>query len=359
MLFRRGRAWNKVGAIARFERKRMFSGVATPGKRVSVIGAGQIGTACAQGLLRQGFDVRVHDPSEKNRADLEQRGAVWVPKVENILDGDQNDVLLTALPAPPQVRDVMEGVDLLSGLRKGSFWIDHTTTDPHEAQRLHMIARDKGIHSLEAPLTGGFVLLRAGMMTVLVGGDKAVLEQVEPLMGSYTKTVLHMGDFGKASVVKLITNQLAAVHLIAAGEATMMAKKAGVDLQNFFDGVRASAGNSYVFETEVPLMFNGTFEPGFAIKLHIKDLSIAREIHSEQEGCKNYDDIYPVHALSEDIYRDCMQKYGQSCGSSFPAKMLQDKLDEPLQFPGYENWNYSIEKVTGGSIGVVHHRKEK
>eukprot|EP00756_Hemistasia_phaeocysticola_P024554 Hpha_TRINITY_DN15954_c1_g6::TRINITY_DN15954_c1_g6_i1::g.75581::m.75581/K00020/mmsB, HIBADH; 3-hydroxyisobutyrate dehydrogenase len=334
--------------------RRCLSTVPPPGKRVAVVGAGQIGAACARGLLRNGYQVRVHDPNEANRGDLEGHGATWVSKVEDLLDGENHDVLVTALPAPPHVKKVMEEVGLLQGLRGGSYWIDHTTTHPNEAVRLHGLAKDRGVHSLEAPLTGGYELLCAGMMTVLVGGDPKILEQSRSLIKSYTETVLHMGDLGTASHVKIITNQLAAVHLIAAGEAVMMAKKGGVNLEAFFDGVRASAGNSYVFETEVPLMFNQTFEPGFAIELHVKDLRIGRDIHSNRPGCKGYDKDYRMNALAEQMYVECMDKYGPRVGSSSPAKVVQEDTEDTMAIPGYENWKYTIEKVKGGSIGVVH-----
>lgn len=181
-----------------------------------------------------------------------------------------------------------------------------------------------------------------------------ILKKVKHLITSYTETVLRMGEFGTASHVKIITNQLAAIHLIAASEAVMQAKKGNVDLRSFFDGVRASAGNSYVFETEVPLMFNQTFEPGFFISLHNKDLKIARDIHSNKPDCKDYDNVYKISALAEKIYKECEVKYGPTVGSSFPAKHLQDNLETNLSSPGFDKWSYTIEKVTNGSLGVVH-----
>lgn len=253
------RAMGPMGRSVWLSSRRGFASASGEVKRVSMVGAGQIGAACARGLLRNGYEVRVHDPSEKNRSELEELGATWVTNVADVLNGSAHDALVTALPAPPHVQKVMESEGLLEGLREGSYWIDHTTTDPKEAVRLHEKAQARGIKSLEAPLTGGYELLCAGMMTVLVGGDEKVLEAARPLITSYTETVLRMGDLGAASHVKIITNQLAAVHLIAAGEAVAMAKKGNVDLQAFFEGVRASAGNSYVFETETPLIFNQTF----------------------------------------------------------------------------------------------------
>lgn len=150
-------------------------------KRVAVVGAGQIGAAVAQGLLRQGHTVTVHDPQETNRAALTAAGATWVGSAAETLCGSEgHDLLITALPAPPHVRTVMEGKGadegglgdgtrdggLLAQLAPGSAWIDHTTTHPEETRRLHGLAEERGLRPLEAPLTGGYQLLVAGMMTV-------------------------------------------------------------------------------------------------------------------------------------------------------------------------------------------------
>ncbi len=190
-------------------------------KRVAVIGAGQIGTAVARGILRGGHTVFVHDPSTLNAAALKEAGAVWADSLASAAlcpaDGRGSvDIVVTAVPAPPHVRAVMEGEGsspkspgLLAALPAGTTWIDHTTTDPDEARRLGAAAAKRGIKVLEAPLTGGYALLCAGMMTVLVGGDKELLAKNLPLLRHYAKTVLHVGEIGHASTVKLITNQLA------------------------------------------------------------------------------------------------------------------------------------------------------
>ena len=139
-------------------------------------------------------------------------------------------------------------------------------------------------------------------MTVLAGGPQTLIDETSPLMSSYAGRIFRMGEYGSASVVKIITNMLAGAHMVLAGEATMLAKKHNIDLSAYFDGVRNSAGNSYVFETETPLIFNGTYEPGFTIDLHTKDLNIGHQL-SKQGECP-----LPMFELSENIYRRCMAK---------------------------------------------------
>ncbi|XP_013401163.1 uncharacterized protein LOC106167038 [Lingula anatina] len=342
------RSLTRLGAATRVVRIQCpsFSTSAVSNANVGVIGAGQVGRAVALGLLRGGHSVSVTDPSTLNAKELTEQGAKWVDTASEVVAG--KEVVITALPAPPHIRQVMEEEGVLFKIKEGACWIDHTTTDADETKRLAVIAQNRGLKMLEAPLTGGLELLKAGLMTVFVGGDTEDMKKYEPLIRSYTDTVLYMGPIGSASVVKVISNMLCAVHMVVAGESAMIAKRHGINLQAFFDGIRASAGNSFVFETEAPLMFNGSFDPGFKIALHCKDLDLGRKLA--------FDAKVPIEVLGlvEQIYRRAMHKYGEDAGSSHPPKLLEDDLKEPLRQEGYDNWYYTIEKVQGGGIAVVH-----
>ncbi|XP_074653923.1 2-hydroxy-3-oxopropionate reductase-like [Tubulanus polymorphus] len=330
-----------------FAKRYSNSATTSPDKlNVGVIGAGNIGCAVCVGLTKAGHNVKVYDPNETNAAFLKKIGAEWSRRELDVAT-DAN-VLITAVPAPPHVRHVMEEIGVLRELREGACWIDHTTTDKNESIRLARVAESRNVNMLEAPLTGGLELLKAGLMTVLVGGDENVLRKYEPIVRTYTETVLHMGPVGSASVVKIISNMLAGAHVVISAEAVMLAKRQGVNMQAFFDGIRASAGNSYVFETEVPLMYNGTCEPGFTIALHNKDFALGRELCAESRVPME------VMGLVDQIYRKAQNKYGDDVGSTWPAKLIEDDLHESMQIDGYENWCYKIEKVTGGGIAVVH-----
>jgi len=243
-------------------------------KNIGIAGAGQIGSVVAIHLLKAGHSVKICDPCQTNADRLVQQGATWVDTPYE--SATSVDVFITAVPGPPQVRDVMEGENgALQALKKGSCWIDHTTTDANESKRLSNLAETKGVSMLEAPLTGGHELLKEGKMTVMVGGCPGVLASHTEFMRTYAMNILHMGPVGTASVVKVISNMLCAVHTVITGEAIMLAKKHNLNLTNFFHGIRASAGNSFVFETEAPLVFNGSHDPGFTLALHCKDLDRA------------------------------------------------------------------------------------
>ena len=203
---------------------------------------------------------------------------------------------------------------------------------------------------LEAPVTGGMALLKQGLMTVLVSGDKQLYENYLPLLEMSGRTVLYLGGLGTATITKVITNMLAGAHLVCLGEALMLAKRNNIDLKMFFEALRFSAGNSYVIETEAPLVFNGSFDPDFSLELHCKDLALGRNI-AQGSGVP-----IKVHSLVEEIYNEARLKYGNDEGSSHPAKLLQDLLGERLQVEGFGDWTYSI-NVDDNTMAVRHTTK--
>ncbi|KXJ23312.1 uncharacterized protein LOC110250796 [Exaiptasia diaphana] len=323
-------------------------------KHIGVVGTGNVGFNVASSLEQAGHTVTAFDLNKTNYDRLQKTKVILASSVDDV--PKNADVLITALPKPMHVKAVMEEGKLLHRLRPNSIWIDHTTTDYNQTIRLCKLACDMGIRAIEAPLTGGMALLRKNMMTVFVGGDEDAVQESKPLIDVYTGTFLYFGAAGKATIAKVISNMLAGAHLIAAGEALMLAKKSGLDMESFFDGIRLSAGNSYVFETEVPLMFKGTYDPDFTIDLHCKDLGLGRII-SNAHGVPF--DKLEMMELTETMYRRAMERYGGHVGSSFPAKMIEDDLKTPQKLENWEKWDYAVERVTGGSFGVVQMKPSK
>lgn len=324
-------------------------------KHIGIVGTGNVGVNLASSLDQAGYAVTVFDLNKTNYDRLQKNtGAILSSSVDDV--AKNADVLITALPKPIHVKAVMEEGKLLHRLRQNSIWIDHTTTDYNQTIRLCKLASEMGIRAIEAPLTGGMALLRKNMMTVFVGGEEDAVQECKPLIDVYTGTFLYFGAAGKATIAKVISNMLAGAHLIAAGEALMLARKSGLDMESFFDGIRLSAGNSYVFETEVPLMFKGTYDPNFTIDLHCKDLGLGRMI-SNAHGVPF--DKLEMMELTEKLYNRAMEKYGGDVGSSFPAKMMEDYFKTPQKLENWDKWDYTVEKVTGGSIGVVQMKPSK
>ena len=185
---------------------------------------------------------------------------------------DENDVVFTALPMPQHVKTVFEGEEgLLAGFSGGKVWIDHSTTDYEQTVELNEEIVKKGGRMLEAPVTGGLEALKKGQMTVFLAGDKTIADEMMPMMEDIYCNVLYTGRMGTALIPKVLSNMLTCVHNLAMGEVFMVGKRAGVDMRTMWDCIRASSGNSFVWETGGPMLMQGTYDPSFSIALQCKD----------------------------------------------------------------------------------------
>ncbi len=217
--------------------------------RLGFVGLGNLGRHLAASLLRAGFPLTVNDRDEAAARPLVEAGAVYAGSAREVAAG--SDSVFTCLPSPSAVAEVVTGESgVLAGLAPGGTWIDTGTNDRHELQRLAAIAGSQGVHCLEAPVTGGVHLAASGEITVLVGGDPDVYAAHLPAFEAIGGKVFYIGPLGSASVIKVITNMLAFIHLVGVGEALMLARRAGLDLAQSFEVIKASSGSSFVHETE-------------------------------------------------------------------------------------------------------------
>ena len=239
-------------------------------------------------------------------------------------------MVLTCLPSPAAVAEVVAGPGgLLEGLRAGSTWIDSSTNDLHELRRLAALAAARGVHTLEAPVTGGVHLAAAGELTVIVGGDEDVAAAHWPLFEAMGRAVFRVGPLGAASALKVITNLLAFVHLVADGEALMLARRAGLDLGQAWEVIRASSGTSFVHETEGQLILNGSYDIGFTMDLALKDLGLALDL--AREG----DVPLALGGLVEQIFERARTAYGGAAQSTMVVRLLEDAVGCDLRAPGF------------------------
>jgi 3-hydroxyisobutyrate dehydrogenase len=227
----------------------------------------------------------------------------------------------------------MEGeCGVFAGIRPGTTWIDMSTTDAQEVERLAAVASEKGVSVLEAPLTGGVTLAKAGGITILVGGEKDVFEAQLPMLRKIGGRILLMGPLGSASIVKVITNLLALGHLLMAGEAFMLGNRAGIEPKALLEGIQASSGNSYTIEKEIPLVYNGSYDVGFSMALACKDLALT------MKHARNHEVPLELGALVEQIFIRAKKQYGESANSTQAVKLLEDALDTYLRTPGFEDF---------------------
>lgn len=296
--------------------------------RIGFIGLGNVGLPLARNLLRAGHDLAVLDLERWRAAELLDAGAAWGEAPGPLAAGAE--AIVTSLPSPAAVRAVMEGEDgVLAKLRPGNIWVEMSTNDAEEVQRLGALARDKGAEVLEAPITGGCHRAESGEITILVGGEEATFQRILPVLEAMGGEVLHMGPLGSASVVKVITNMLAFVHLVGLGEAFMLGKKAGIDLRKLFDGIKASSGNSFVHETEGQVILNGSYNIGFTMDLACKDLGLACKL-GEQTGV-------PLELAERvaRIFARARERYGDRAWSAQVVKLLEDAVGTDLRAPGF------------------------
>ena len=297
-------------------------------KKIAFIGLGHLGRHLAMSLIEAGFDLRVHDLDEQAAAPLIERGARFAPTLKSAADGA--DVVITCLPSPAATETVLTSDDgILVNLSRGAAWVEMSTNDPEAIRALAAFAAEKGITTLEAPVTGGVHKAASGEITVLVGGDEALFEGHRPLFQAMGGEVIHMGDLGQASVIKVITNMLAFIHLAAAGEALTLAKCAGLDLEKSFRAIKASSGNSFVHETESQVILNGSYDIGFTMDLALKDLGITQKIAGE---CGVPLDLA---AQVEQAFRRAKGHYGGDAWSPKIVKLLEDAMGIELRAEGF------------------------
>ena len=240
------------------------------------------------------------------------------------------DAVVTCLPSPKATAAVLGGPDgVLAGLRPGGTWIEMSTNGPGEIARFAALAAEHGIATLEAPVTGGVHRAAAGEITVLVGGDEALFQAHRPALRAMGGEVIHMGALGHAAVIKVITNMLAFIHLVASGEALMLAKRGGLDLGQAYAAIRASSGNSFVHETESQLILSGSYDIGFTMDLACKDLGFAmgmgRELGVPLE----------LAGLVEQTFVRARQQLGGGAWSTEVVRLMELALGEPLRADGF------------------------
>ncbi len=292
------------------------------------VGLGRLGGYLAENLIRAGFDVTIHDLDRKAADKHLRLGARWADTPRGA--AANTDAVFTCLPTPAASLKVVSGPEgVFAGLTPGGIWIEMSTTDRDDIVRLAKEVAKSDIGVLEAPVTGGVHRAQAGEITVLVGGDEKLFKKVRPALSAMGGEIIHVGPLGAAAVIKVVTNMLAFIHLLAAGEALMLARRGGVDLGKAFAAIKASSGNSFVHETESQLILNGSYDVGFTMDLACKDLGFAMAFGRE------FGVPLALGELTDKIFRQGRETYGGGAWSTQIVKLLEDALGTDLRAPGF------------------------
>jgi len=305
----------------------MTLNTAAPGS-IGFVGLGHLGKLLAHSLLRAGYQLTVHDLSKQSASSLLVEGARWAETPREVAFG--NTCVITCLPSPAAVSRCLEGESgVLAGMEPGTTWIDMSTNDFAEVQRIAGLAAELGISCLEAPVTGGVHTAAVGEITALVGGKRECFDRHEQLLNSMCEPVIYIGDLGSASTLKVITNMLAFMNQWAAGEALMLAKAAGIDLRLAYEGIRNSSGNSWSFEVETQLVLNGSYDFSFTLDLACKDFGLAYQLG------RTLGVPLEVAGHVEQIFQRARATYGGQAWSTQVVKLLEDSMGKDLRAPGF------------------------
>jgi len=292
------------------------------------IGLGHLGRNLAGSLVREGFPVIVTDIDPDAAAPLLQAGAEWAADPQAV--AEKVDAVITCLPSPAVSHKVLAGErGILAGLKRGGAWIEMSTNGSSEVEKLSALAQARGIDMLEAPVTGGVHRAAAGDITIIVGGDADLFARHHPALQAMGGEIFHVGPLGKAALIKVITNMLAFVHLLAAGEALMLAKMGGLDLAQAFHVIKASSGTSFVHETESQLVLNGSYNINFTMDLACKDLGFALGFGRE------FGVPLDLASVAQQTFIRARSAYGGGAWSTQAVKLLEDALGTDLRAPGF------------------------
>ncbi len=319
--------------------------------KIGYIGLGNVGAKLATSLLRKGFDVTVLDVEPAAMKSLQQAGARIADNARSL--AENNDIVITCLPSPRISAEVLEADDgVLAGLAPGKIWLEMSSTDVADLKRLGQLVETKGADALDCPVSGGCHRAATGNIAIFAGGRREAFERVLPLLTAMGRNVLHTGELGTASIMKVATNYLAGVQLISTGEAFMVAKKAGVDLGVAYEAIRISSGNSFVHETEGQLILNGSYDINFTMDLEVKDLSLFDELG------KAYEVPLELSPLCVEIMKDGLKRYGPRVWSSMVVKRLEDDCGVDLRAPGFPEYLTDNESEQIGTEVIVRGRDQ-
>ncbi len=285
----------------------MKTPVVVPGKtRIGWIGTGVMGASMCGHLMKAGFSATVYSRTRQKAESLIAGGAAWADTPKAVAEA--SDVIFSIVGFPTDVREVLLGAEgALQGAAPGAVLVDMTTSQPSLAVEIDTAARAKDVHSIDAPVSGGDIGARNAALSIMIGGDPAVVEALQPLWQAMGKTIVHQGPAGSGQHTKVVNQVLIATGMIGVCEALLYGHKAGLDLKTVLQSVSSGAAGSWSLSNLGPRIIDNNFDPGFFVEHFIKDMGIALE-ESRRMGLS-----MPGLALAQQLYLAVMaQGYGRN-----------------------------------------------
>ena len=311
--------------------------------KVGFIGLGNAGGKLAGSLLRNGFDLTVRDLNDSLVNEFVARGASTIGSPREM--AELCDIVITCLPSPKACSEVMESKNgIIAGLSHGKIWLEMSTTDEAEIRRIGLLVESTGALPVDCPVSGGCHRADTGNISIFAGCKREAFEKALPILKTMGRRVLHTGDLGTASTLKVMTNYLATVNLVSISEALTTMKVLGMDMNVTYEAIKASSGNSFVHETESQVILNGSRDISFTMDLVSKDVGIFNDL-AVRKGLD-----LEIAPMIVDIFKDGEERYGPRelspniikrleerasvdvLGVGFPPEMVDDEPEEK----GYE-----------------------
>lgn len=251
-------------------------------KKLGFIGIGIMGKPMAKNLIDAGYQMVAYDRGKEALEKIVSYGAERVSSSKEV--ASQCDVIITMLPNSPDVKKVVLGKEgVIEGVHAGQVLIDMSSIAPLVSQEIAKELYEKGVEMLDAPVSGGQEKAKAASLAIMVGGKEEVFKKCKNILEVMGKPTL-VGDIGAGQTTKLVNQVIVAINIAAVAEGLILGKKAGVDPKNLFNAIKSGLAGSQCLTDKAPRMFAGNYEPGFRMKLHVKDLTNAletsRELHN-------------------------------------------------------------------------------
>ena len=293
--------------------------------KIGFIGLGNVGGKLSGSLLRNGIDLSVHDLNADFVEKSVTRGARAGGSPAAMMR--DCDAVITCLPSPAASDAVMQ--DMLPEVGQGKIWMEMSTTDEAEVKRLGAMVIEAGGAAVDCPVSGGCHRADTGNISIFAGCDRPTFERILPLLTIMGRRVLHTGDLGSASILKVLTNYLATANLVSCAEALTVAKGAGMDLSTAYEAIRISSGTSFVHETESQVILNGSRDISFTMDLVAKDIGLFQEV-ADRAGVP-----LELNPLLISIFQDGIERYGPRELSPNIIKRLEDAAGLDITAPGF------------------------
>lgn len=293
--------------------------------KVGFIGLGNVGHKLSGSLLRNDVDLTVLDLNRDLVDTMVAKGAKTVNSAADLMR--TCDAVITCLPSPAASDAVLQ--EMLPEVKPGKIWMEMSTTDQAEAERLGAMVIAAGGAAVDCPVSGGCHRADTGNISIFAGCDRATFDRILPFLKTMGRRILHTGPLGSASMLKVLTNYLATVHLVANAEALVTAKAAGMDLNTTYEAIKISSGTSFSHITESQVILNGSRDISFTMDLVKKDVGLFQSI------AERHNVPLEVSPLICNIFEDGIARFGARELSPNIIKRLEEATGLDIHAPGF------------------------